>query len=564
MIILDLTQNIALLVALTVVHQFVLRRWQPSSPVYAMLSGLLFGMLGIIGMMTPITLTPGVFYDSRSIMLSTAGMFGGPIAGLISATMCTIYRISLGGMGMWVGIGTIAEATVLGVAMYYLRRRNADVMRMFPLWVFGMLVHVIMLLLQMLLPARESYLVFHQIALPVLLLFPLGTVLVARLFLEQEERLAMLHRLADSEERYRSMFENTHAVMLLVDPDSALVVDANPAATSYYGYDRMAMRGMQVGDINILPREQLRREMDSARRDGRHHFHFRHRLADGQVRDVEVFSGPVFTDNRTLLLSIVHDITARRQMEGELIGALDRAERADRLKDQFIANMSHEIRTPLNIIIGYTGLLDDVIDPNRRDLSEQMTTSITQAGNRLMRTVDLVLSFSSVSAGAYQPVLKRTDVCMLAEYSCRQFEQLAAQSGLTLTYVANVAIPHVVCDRYTIEQAIANLLDNAIKFTRVGGVTVEVTWRESFVVIAVEDTGIGISDEYMPQIFEAFSQEHTGYTRPYEGIGLGLSLVKLYAEMNGGSVQVQSRHGEGSRFELWLPMACEEVTHDMV
>lgn len=555
MIVLDLTQNIALLVALTALHQFVLRRWRPGSPVYTVSSGLLFGVVGIIGMMTPITLAPGLIYDSRSIMLSTAGMFGGPLVGLISAVMCTVYRIALGGMGMWVGIGTIVESTLLGIAMYQLRRRDARVMGMLPLWIFGMLVHVIMILIQLLLPARETVLVIHQIAPPVLVLFPLGTVLVARLFLDQEERLATQQRLQESEERHRSMFENNHAVMLLVDPDTAKIVDANPAAATYYGHAREAMRGMPVGEINLLSPEQLQREMDSARHAGRHYFHFRHRLAGGEVRDVEVFSGPVVADGRTLLLSIVHDITARRKMESELISALDRAERADRLKDQFIANMSHEIRTPLNIILGYTGLLDDVIDASKREVSSWMTESIEQAGSRLMRTVDLVLSFSSLSAGAYQPTLRSTDLRTLVAEAGRQFTPLAARKNLRLTVHAPAGMPQLVCDRYTIEQALANLLDNAIKFTDHGSITVELRVDGTHAVIAVSDTGIGISDAYLPQLFVAFTQEHAGYTRPYEGLGLGLSLVKLYAEMNGGKVQVRSRPGEGSTFEMWLPMA---------
>lgn len=562
MIILDLTQNIALIVALTVLHQFVLRRWRPSSSIYTIVSGLLFGAVGLIGMMTPITLAPGLIYDSRSIMLSTAGMFGGPVVGLISAVMCTVYRFSIGGMGMWVGIGTIVTSTLLGIGMHHLRRRDARVMGLLPLWIFGMLVHVVLILLQMLLPARETALVIQEIALPLLLLFPLGTVLVARLFLDQEERQSTQQQLGESEDRYRSMFENNHAVMLLVDPDNGRLVDVNPAAATYYGYERAAMRGMPISEINTLPPEQLRREMDNARRSGRHYFHFHHTLASGEVRDVEVFSGPVVTDGHTLLFSIVHDITARRKMESELISALDRAERADRLKDQFIANMSHEIRTPLNIILGYTGLLDDVIDASKREASTQMTESIEQAGHRLMRTVDLVLSFSSVSAGAYQPTLRETDLRVLAEMTCRQFEQLAARRALQLRYDAPGGLPIVTCDRYTVEQALANLLDNALKFTHHGGVSVSVRHEGAHAVVAVTDTGIGISDEYLPQLFDAFSQEHAGYTRPYEGIGLGLSLVKLYAEINGGMVRVRSRRGEGSTFELWLPIAPAEAPAD--
>jgi len=124
--------------------------------------------------------------------------------------------------------------------------------------------------------------------------------------------------LKESEERYRSLFQNNHAVMLLIDPETAAIVDANPAACCFYGYTREQLTAKKITDINLLPKEQIFGEMARARERRQHHFFFRHRLANGKVREVEVFSGPIRVRGRKLLYSIIHDVTARKKAEEAL------------------------------------------------------------------------------------------------------------------------------------------------------------------------------------------------------------------------------------------------------
>ena len=121
--------------------------------------------------------------------------------------------------------------------------------------------------------------------------------------------------LRESEERYRSLFENNHAVMLLIDSDTGWIIDANPAAAAYYGWSREQLCHKKISEINTLTAVEVREEMERSRRHDRNHFHFRHRLADGSIRDVEVFSGPIEMAGRSLLYSIVHDITERKKAE---------------------------------------------------------------------------------------------------------------------------------------------------------------------------------------------------------------------------------------------------------
>lgn len=131
------------------------------------------------------------------------------------------------------------------------------------------------------------------------------------------ERKQAEEALRKSEERYRSLFKENHSVILLIDPETADVVDANPAAAAFYGYSIEELRAKKITDINTLSQEEVFQEMDRARREERNHFHFKHRLATGEVRDVEVFSGPVNVHDKDLLCSVIHDISERRQIEEE-------------------------------------------------------------------------------------------------------------------------------------------------------------------------------------------------------------------------------------------------------
>ena len=152
--------------------------------------------------------------------------------------------------------------------------------------------------------------------------------------------------LAASEERFRLLFERHSAIMLLIDPVSGGILDANNAAAVFYGYSRNELRSMSVEQINCLPPEVLSVERERAQHRAKNSFIFPHRLADGTIRTVEVNSSPIISNDKTLLFSIIHDITERKQLEAERNLARQAAERANLAKSEFLANMSHEIRTP--------------------------------------------------------------------------------------------------------------------------------------------------------------------------------------------------------------------------
>jgi PAS domain S-box-containing protein len=281
---------------------------------------------------------------------------------------------------------------------------------------------------------------------------------------------------------------------------------------------------------------------------------------DGVVIDIELAAIPVIYDGKEAIQVLIKDITERKREEAELVAAKERAEQSDRLKDAFIANISHEIRTPLNVILGYTTLLATMFEDRIREDERTFFESIQRGGQRLMRTVEHILNISSIQVGTFEIRPEVLDVAARAEKLVQDLQSIAQEKDLKLEFVHDATTALIYADRYCIDQALTNLIENAVKFTNKGGVTVRVSRESPRICIEVMDTGIGMSADYLPKVFNVFSQEFTGYTRPFEGLGLGLALTKRYVEMNKGSVTVKSRKGQGTTFTMRF-LAEEPVQH---
>jgi two-component system, cell cycle sensor histidine kinase and response regulator CckA len=313
---LALVQNAALLVALV----YVLDLLRPATAVprrrlHRVMLGLIIGVVGMAIMRTPWVLETGIVFDTRSVLLSVFGLYAGALPTLIAMAMTAAFRWAEGGPAAVVGVAVILTTGGMGLAWRRMRRGRIETIRWSECYLFGLAVHGAMLALMFLMPRADALRVLSHIAAPVLLIHPLATVMLGGMMTRRLQREALDRRVRDSEERYRGLFENEHTVMLLIDPADGAIVDANPAAAAYYGWSQDEMRRMRINEINSLPPEEIRAEMERARRESRNRFLFKHRRADGRVSDVEVFSGPIQVRGRTLLYSIVHDISDRVRAE---------------------------------------------------------------------------------------------------------------------------------------------------------------------------------------------------------------------------------------------------------
>lgn len=483
-------------------------------------------------------------------------------------------------------------------------------------------------------------------------------------------------RLIRSEERFRKLFEDHSAVKLIVDPETGQIFDANNSALKFYGYTIEELKSMKISDINILGVEGVKKEMQKVVSGEKNYFELKHRLKDGTIKDVAVFSSTVEIDGKIYLHSIIHDISEIKKLQAELlsekkkfqqlfdnsplpIAIIDReekiqvandpfikffevqttsiigkkfaeiccqedmlslhqnfinlifkgdkriqetylkkmdgslayvqimgvpifldaeiigafiividltkikeaeesqrvakemAELASKMKDTFIANISHEIRTPLNAILGYTSLLRDISENLFDEETKSYFDIIQSAGNRLMRTIDMIMNYSRIVAGDLPLNKEKLNLTNIVRDLCDEFRYTAEIKNLEFEFSNECGEVYIYADNYCTTQAIANIIDNAVKYTKRGSIKVKLKRDENQrLILEVEDTGIGISKKYQERIFEPYTQQELGWNRPYEGVGLGLALVKNYLVLNGMDITFKSEEGKGSTFYI--------------
>lgn len=268
---------------------------------------------------------------------------------------------------------------------------------------------------------------------------------------------------------------------------------------------------------------------------------------------VNIFSIVNEDGDITHFAAVKVDISEKIELIEKTLDAKQKAEAASKLKSEFLAQMSHEIRTPLNTTINSSNLLkselETVID---KDLI-YLFDSIDSAGRRIIRTVDLILNMSEVEVGSYEPNWENVDIVdTIKNILNEDFKNEINESNLIVKFNYSKEKIFVFCDKYSFQQIIIQLLDNALKYTEKGNIdiSVEIDIKTNDIIIKVADTGIGMSNEYMKNIFVPFNQEHQGYTRKFEGNGLGLALVKKYCDLNKAEISVSSIKNQGTTFQI--------------
>lgn len=252
-------------------------------------------------------------------------------------------------------------------------------------------------------------------------------------------------------------------------------------------------------------------------------------------------------------LLVLFDVTERKNYERELLINTSKAEEANRLKTSFLANMSHEIRTPLNGILGISQIIEDEYgqDEGLREYLEL----IKESGDRLLNTINSVLDISKIEANKFELFFEEKDVVEVVNAIVKSMQPMALRKSLLLKLDTSEKIIALI-DKKALQTIVTNLVGNAVKYTEKGKVLISVVKQENNKTfeIVVKDTGIGISEDFIPNLFGIFEQESTGYGRKFEGTGLGLSITKKMSELMQGKIHVESVKGEGSTFTVTLPI----------
>jgi PAS domain S-box-containing protein len=319
--------NATLLLTLSIVYEmtYIFRLRQKAY--IAVLNGAVIGLIGLAIMFFSFELVPGLFFDTRSILLSVTAFTFGLIPASVAGIIMIVFRLITGGVGTLTGISVILISVVSGLAFRKIMNPKKARLRWLKIYVFGIAVHIGMLACMLFMPWQTAIETIKEISLPVMLIYPVCVVLLVLLLLRQNEHSKAARYISEADSRYRSLFYDNHAVMMLIDPENGQIVDANSAASRFYGWSESELKTMNISDLNAFTPEELQSEWDKATDENRFYYQVKHRTANGETLDVEVYAGPIKIGGKTLNYSFIHDNTER----ATALDALQESEKRFRL-----------------------------------------------------------------------------------------------------------------------------------------------------------------------------------------------------------------------------------------
>jgi len=580
----ELAKSAALLLALGYLQSFIARRWPDEEAVGKIVSGSLFGAICVIGMMSPIEFSKGVIFDGRFVILSSASFFGGPVVGLITAAIASIFRIWIGGAGAFIALGAVCSSVAIGLFYRYGHARGWLQTGFVPFLIFGVVVHVAVVMWMLLLPPEIAMKAVQSAGPPMVLVFGPATAVFGLLLQDIRRRVSIERELRNIKEQLNDAIENISEGFVLFDANGELIV-CNSQYKDFYGYsDEDARPGAHSRDLGILdlerntvihsgdPTDYTERRKSTDQLRGK----LIVSLKDGsilEVRDRKTTSGGV--------VSIQEDVTEREQARQALQQAHDELERrveertlelsqevaerkraeektqiASRAKSDLMANMSHELRTPLNAIIGFSDFIRaETYGPVGNDKYQEYVNDIHHSGQHLLDLINDILDVSAIEADALE---LHEDTLVLADVIDASVHLITPLGKDGQVGIASSLDPEALlirADGRRIKQILLNLLSNAVKFTPQGG-TVSVSTQlndDGSLAICVADTGIGLDDEDIETALSTFGQVDSGLDRKHEGTGLGLPLTKGLIELHGGTLEFESEKGHGTLITATFP-----------
>lgn len=363
--------------------------------------------------------------------------------------------------------------------------------------------------------------------------------------------------LREREARFRKLMEAAPDGILVSDQNGC-ILQANPQACAIFGYSLSEMKRMQVSDLmperfRSVHQSLLRRFLRDPKRIEMGRNHPLSGLTSLQREfPLELNISPIVEEDEVQVVSVVRDITLRRQREAELRSAQELAEMGNVAKSEFLSHMSHELRTPLNGILGYAQVLQQ--DPQLAQPQRRSVDAIIQCGDHLLTLINDVLDLSKIEAGSVEVDLELIRLTDLLHDVLEIIRPRAEGKGLSLSLKIDPSLPtDVVTDPAKLRQILLNLIGNSVKFTHTGGICVSInSSSRQLLNVMVSDTGIGMSEEDLSVIFDPFKQAGGGKSEG--GTGLGLSICQRLAEALGGTLSARSALDVGSTFTLTLPL----------
>lgn len=324
-----LLDNAALLLALAVIYDFMTGGHHPQpGKRRQFFSGILLGCIGIGLVLAAMEVSPGMIVDMRSVLFSLCGFFFGFLPTLTAITISSSFLFYQSGMETLTGITEIVATAALGLAWRHLRNKKTDEPPLAKLFLFGAIVHLSYLMTTVDIQLHSVRELLSGTGALILLVGPVVTVLLGTLMTHRQRNFRIATALEESNTTYHGLFQNNQVPMLLINPENRTIRDANPAACHFYGWSREQLMDMNISQISTISEKETHQNIEDITHLKSQSFTFKHKLANGALRDVEIISGPITMNGQRLLYSIIHDITARKRADDERDQMLESAERA--------------------------------------------------------------------------------------------------------------------------------------------------------------------------------------------------------------------------------------------
>lgn len=541
MIFISLINNIALLIAISILYSIILRKWYYETRIHQIISGFLFGIVTIIGMMNPFVWTNGIIFDGRSIIISVAGFFGGPLTAAITASIAVIFRIYIGGLGVYMGCTVIAGSALIGVIFHYLRSKNTKYDKPLQMYFFSLIVHAYMMVATVALPSQFTTEALYLFSVPVLVLYPLGSLLVCILFQDLISKIKTEIALKDSEANYRELIEDVNSLVLRLD-SSFLITFLNNYAKKILSDEKDSLIGKNFLS-EVLNQQSNDAETNfkfffSKKNNSRSFFESEINCSDGSVYWIAWSFNPVYSDSGFIveILCVGTDITERKKSEEERL-------RLQHLESLGIlaGGIAHDFNNILTVIMGKSSL---ALLTEKDEKIKGMLNSISDATGRARGLTQQLLTFAKGGA----PEKKVIDLNKTIK-EITKFSVSGSNANVDFSFSHKLSLE---ADPTQISQVIQNIVINAVQ-AMPGGGKIAISTKDvvsdnlPYVRISISDEGLGIPKENLVKIFDPY------FTTKQTGTGLGLSVCHSIVNRHGGKLLVDSKPGEGTLFQILLP-----------
>lgn len=355
-------------------------------------------------------------------------------------------------------------------------------------------------------------------------------------------------------ERYSSLTKYANDAILTIDSNGK-ILEANQKASEIYGYTNEEFKNLTFNQFFLVEDLENKKVMDSNFASSGTLLETNHIRKDGSIFPVEISAKYIFQEGADILLAIVRDHTERKKLEDELIAAKENAEEMNRLKTYFLSNISHELRTPMSGILGFSEILSSEVE---NESLREMAALINSNAKRLNETLDSLLDLSILESKKLKLDFYPISLNKVIASCVETFSKDAKDKSLQINYHPSNENLFVRCEPKMLVKLFSNVIDNAIKYSEKGEINIIVKSLNGNCEVNISDEGIGIQPDQLEKIFEPFRQGSEGFTRKFEGTGLGLTITKKFVDILGGILKIKSKPQTGTTVTIRLPL-CEEV-----